>query len=181
LAEKPPGGAGRPEQALQLLRRGIVANPGYWRLWQDLGFIYYWDLKDYANAARWFKAGGERPGAMPWMKTLAATVVAQGGEVETSRALWAELYRDAGNDQLRRSAAEHLAAFDAQDQMAKLDVLLAQFRENHGRPARSWQELAAAGLLAAVPKDPSGAPYRIGGDGAAHLGPGSQISLRLVE
>src|SRR5574337_687105 len=33
LAEKPPGGAGQPQQALALLRRGIVANPDYWRLW----------------------------------------------------------------------------------------------------------------------------------------------------
>ena len=181
LAEKPPGGAGHPEQALQLLRRGIVANPDYWRLWQDLGFIYYWDLKDYASAARWFGAGGERPGALPWMKTLAATVAAKRGDAETSRQLWAELYRQAENDALRRSAEEHLAAFDAQDQIDKLDQALARFRESRGRPARSWQELAAAGLLAGVPKDPSGAPYRIGGDGAAHLGPGSQINLRLVE
>src|SRR2546428_499668 len=60
LAEKPPAGAGQPEQALELLRRGIVANPDYWRLWQDLGFIYYWDLKDYARAARAFETGGER-------------------------------------------------------------------------------------------------------------------------
>lgn len=39
LSGKPPAGAGQPEAALELLRRGIVANPDYWRLWQDLGFI----------------------------------------------------------------------------------------------------------------------------------------------
>lgn len=78
LAEKAPGGAGQPQEALQLLRRGIVANPDYWRLWQDLGFIYYWDLKDYASAARVFQTGAKRPGAGVWMKALAATVAARG-------------------------------------------------------------------------------------------------------
>ncbi len=180
LAEKPPGGAGQPEQALELLRRGIVANPDYWRLWQDLGFIYYWDLKDYASAARSFEAGSERLGAMPWMKTLAATVAAKGGEAETSRQLWGEVYRHAENDQLRRSAEEHLAALEARSQIEKLDGALARFRQTHGRPAGSWQDLAAVGLIVAVPRDPSGVPYAIGADGKAHLASGSRVDFGLL-
>jgi len=117
LAEKPPAGAGQPEQALELLRRGIVANPDYWRLWQDLGFVYYWDLKDYARAARAFETGSERPGALPWMKAMAAAVAAKGGEFETSRLLWAEIYRQAENDQLRRAALDHLRALEAEEQI----------------------------------------------------------------
>ena len=87
LAEKSPAGAGQPQAALHLLRRGIVANPNYWRLWQDVGFIYYWDLKDYASAARAFQTGSERPGAHLWMRVLAATVAAEGGKTGTSRLL----------------------------------------------------------------------------------------------
>ena len=180
LAEKPPAGAGQAEQALELLRRGIAANPDYWRLWQDLGFIYYWDLKDYASAARSFEAGSERPGAMPWMKTLAATVAAKGGEAETSRQLWGEVYRHAENDQLRRSAEEHLAALEAQSQIERLDRALARFRQSHGHSAGSWQDLAAAGLIVAAPLDPSGVPYVIGGDGNAHLASGSKIDFKLL-
>ena len=37
-------GAGRPEQAIQLSDRGIRANPDYWRFYEDLGFIYYFEL-----------------------------------------------------------------------------------------------------------------------------------------
>ncbi len=78
LAEKPPEGAGQPLEALALLHRGIVSNPDYWRLWEDVGFIYYWDLRDYAAAARAFQAGSERPGAMQWMRVMAAKVAARG-------------------------------------------------------------------------------------------------------
>lgn len=181
LAEKPPGGAGHPEEALQLLRRGIVANPDYWRLWEDLGFIYYWDLKDYASAARVFQTGSERPGALVWMRVLAASVAAEGGEIRTSKALWSEIYRHADDDQVRQSALEHLAALETQEQMEKLNRVLAQFRTKEGRVPRSFQELVVAGYLSSEPRDPSNAPYRIGPDGGAALSPQSRIDMRLLQ
>ena len=177
LAEKPPRGAGQPELALALLRRGIVANPDYWRLWQDLGFIYYWDLKDYQNAARVFYVGSQRPGAMAWMRVLAASVAARGGAIETSWLLWSEIARQAGNEPIRKSAEEHLAALAAQKQINDLDVLLARYQEREGRMAHLWRELLDAEDLRVVPKDPSGAAYIIGPDGRASLSPRSKVDL----
>ena len=180
LAEKPPAGAGRPDEALALIRRGIAANPSYWRLWQDLGFIYYWDLKDYAQAAKAFEAGSRQPGADLWMKTLAASVAAQGGELATSQLLWSQVYSQAGNESIRRSAREHLAAIRAAEDIAQLNRLLEEFREREGRTARSIGDLRRAGMLPGRPADPSGVAYEVGNDGQAALGPGSRIDLRLA-
>ncbi len=181
LAEKPPTGAGQPEEALQLIRRGIAANPDYWRLWQDLGFIYYWELKDYRMAARIFRVGSERPGAAVWMKVMAAKIAAEGGEAGTSRLLWQEIYRQAGNDDIRRSALDHLAALDAQQAIDGLNKLLARYRAPQGREARSFRELVQAGLLPGIPVDPSGVPYALGPDGRATLAPESRIKLWLLQ
>jgi len=181
LAEKPPGGAGHPKMALELLSRGIVANPDYWRLWQDVGFIYYWDLKDYARAARAFEVGGEQPGALPWMKAMAAAVAAKGGDLETSRLLWAEIYRHAENDQLRQAALDHLAALEAAEQIKTLDNLLARFLVSQGHPAGSFQDVVKSGLLRAAPRDPSGAPYVIGAGGRAGLASSSKVDLRVLQ
>jgi len=181
LAEKPPGGAGRPEEASALLRRGIVANPDYWRLWEDLGFIYYWDLKDYPEAARIFRAGSQRPGAVIWMEVLAAMVAAKGGEVQTSRFLWSEIARQAETDSIRKSAEEHLMALDAQEQLQRLNEGLDRYRRQAGHPAHSFQELVAAGWLKAVPKDPSGVPYTLTPDGRAALAPESKVDFRLLQ
>ncbi len=180
LAEKPPAGAGQPLQALHLLRRGIAANPDYWRLWQDLGFIYYWDLQDYAGAARAFQTGSERPGAQVWLKTLAAAVAAKGGDLQTARLLWSEIYRHADNEQIRRSAQDHLMALAAQEDLSRLNRLLVRYREDAGHPARAFGGLVAAGLLSRLPVDPSGAPYVINSDGQAGLSPGSGVDLRLI-
>ena len=55
LAEPYPGGPGRPDQAMQLLQRGIEQDSGRWSDYYDIGFIYYWWLKDAVSAAKWFE------------------------------------------------------------------------------------------------------------------------------
>lgn len=186
LADKPPEGAGQPQEALQLLRRGIVANPEYWRLWQDLGFIYYWDLRDYARAARAFRVGSERPGAQIWMKVLAAVVAAKGGEAQSSRLLWSEIYHHAENDSIRRSAVEHLAALKAQEDIQRLNQLLVRYQDEQGHAAHSFAELVAVGVVPAVPLDPSGVPYIVKRDpinkaGRADVAPNSRVNLQLLQ
>jgi hypothetical protein len=181
LAEKPPRGAGEPQAALALLHRGIVANPDYWRLWEDVGFIYYWDLKDYAAAARAFQTGSERPGAMQWMRILAAKVMAEGGQLATSRFLWSEIARQAGNEQIRKSAEEHLMAIRAAEEITKLRELVALYNSRQERPARSFQALVAAGYLRATPRDPSGVPYVLDAGGRVRLNPRSSVDLSLLQ
>jgi hypothetical protein len=67
LSQAAPAGAGRPDQAVELIRRGIQANPDYWRP----GRI--WDssttrLKDYQKASEAFLEGSKKPNAQVWMK-----------------------------------------------------------------------------------------------------------------
>jgi tetratricopeptide (TPR) repeat protein len=180
LAGKPPEGAGDPQRAIYLLERGITNNPDYWRMWEDLGFIYYWDMKDYEHAARAFQTGSERPGALPWMRVLAASVAAKGGEIQTSRILWTELARSSGTDSIRHSAEIHLAALDALEALRNLDALLALYRQKQGHEAHSMQDLVASGTLRGIPLDPSGEPYVVAPSGRAALGPKSRIDLSLV-
>ena len=181
LAEKQPRGAGQPLEALALLRRGIVANPDYWRLWEDVGFVYYWDLQDYAAAARSFETGSERPGAMRWMRVMAAQVTAAGGQLATSKVLWSEIARQAEDQQVRRSALEHLAAIQAKLEMNKLEELLAVYASRQGKPAGSLQALVAAGYLRALPRDPSGTFYLLDPGGRVRLNPRSSVDLSLLQ
>ena len=72
LCQKPPDGAGQPDKAVALVEKGIRANPSYWRLYFTLGFIHYIDRHDYKAAEQAFQKGSEVPGALPWMKVMAA-------------------------------------------------------------------------------------------------------------
>ena len=88
LAENYPGGAGRPDLAVALLEKGFRADPTRWRYLQDIGFVYYWWVGDYQEAARWFDKAADIPGAPWWMRSLAAVTKAQGGDRRGSRLLW---------------------------------------------------------------------------------------------
>src|ERR1051325_3728853 len=59
--------------AIALLEKGIHENPNQWRLYQDLGYIYWQagndaegELRDtyYAKAADWYEKGSQVPGAL---------------------------------------------------------------------------------------------------------------------
>src|ERR1041384_2295577 len=49
LAQHLPSGAGQPEKAIAILEKGIARNPKDWRLYYDLGFVHYMELKDYGK------------------------------------------------------------------------------------------------------------------------------------
>src|SRR6201998_2737430 len=78
LAPAPPNGAGEPGRAVELMQYGIRNNPDNWRLYYDLGFVYYTELRDYKKAAEVFELGSKAPNAPPVLKILAAQMGAHG-------------------------------------------------------------------------------------------------------
>jgi hypothetical protein len=118
---------------------------------------------------------------MQWMRIMAAKVAAQGGQLATSRFLWSEIARQAGNEQIRKNAEEHLMAIEATEEITKLEALVALYNSRQGLPARSFQALVAAGYLRAPPRDPSGAPYLLEAGGRVRLNPRSSVDLGLLQ
>jgi hypothetical protein len=163
LAEPRPGGAGRPDQALTLLKKGIAINPGKWDYYHDIGFIYYWNLHDYKQAAYWFGRGGNLPGAPWWLKTYSAVMLTRGGDRQASRAMWTQLSVTAENDWLQQTAHLRLRQLDALDQIDGVTRAVREFVRRRGTPPASWEELIGAGLLRGIPIDPDGTPYILDG------------------
>jgi tetratricopeptide (TPR) repeat protein len=159
LTEGYPNGPGRPDQAIALLQRGIERDDSRWEYMQDIGFVYYWWLRDYDAAARWFERASEQKDAPSWMKPLAATTLARGGNRNSSRFLWRQILDTTDVDWLRQNALRRLSQLDAMDVIDKLNELVAGFKARTGRPPSSWQDLMSGTGLQGVPLDPSGSPY----------------------
>ena len=174
LAEPHPSGAGRPDLAIELLKKGIAANPTKADYYHDIGFIYYWNLHDYRNAAAWFSRGAEQPGAPWWLKTYAAVMLTRGGDRQASRAMWSQLRDTAENDWLRTNAEKRLLQLDALDQIDALERPVQDYRSRTGRSPRSWDELMGSGLLRGIPIDPSGTPYALD-NGDVRVAPTSKL------
>jgi hypothetical protein len=169
LSEPPPQGAGRPDLAVQLIERGIQANPEYWRLYEDLGFVYYFDMKDYAKASAAFYEGSQRPHADLWMRVMAARVAAEGESFETSSFLWQDVYQNATDPQVKEAALSHLQLLKVREDCKQLDSLGDIFEKRYGRRPERISQLIETGILRAVPVDPLGYRYEIGEDGKAQL------------
>ncbi len=69
-----------PIWPIALLQRGIEHDPERWEYMHDIGFVYYWWLRDYAQAAEWFKRAGECRARRRGCAPLAATTLAEGGD-----------------------------------------------------------------------------------------------------
>jgi tetratricopeptide (TPR) repeat protein len=175
LAEARPVGAGRPDYAIELIERGIRENPEYWRLYQDLGNIYYFSLQDSQKAAEAYDAGSKVAGARPWMRIMAARIAERGDTRQTSRLLWTEIYQSAQDDTVRENAKTHLILLKTDDDKEQLDRLLADFAKKTGRQAENLKELVNAAMLRDVPVDPDGFPYVVGMTGQAELNPKSPL------
>ena len=152
LAQAPPDGPGRPDQAIALLERGFKANPDRYQLPYDIAFTHYLYTGDFEAAVNWFRRAAALPGAPEWIGPLAAATAAKGGNRSGARQLLQEL-RTAQEEYVRRSAERLLLQLDALDAVDQLQIVANQYRETHGRPASGWSELVAARLLRAVPRD----------------------------
>jgi len=175
LAQRAPVGAGRPDLAVQLIERGIRENPGYWRFYADLGYIYYFDLRDYAKASEAFLEGSKNPEALIWMKVMAARIASQGDSAATSKFLWSEIYESTNDEMIKKNALDHLKLLKVQEDCEALDVLNEEFEKRTGHLAGRIRELVTAGLLKGMPADPAGYEYVIGKDGLAELNPKSPL------
>ena len=169
LSPPAPGGAGRPDLAVQLIQRGIQANPDYWRLYEDLGFVYYFDLKDYQKASAAFLEGSKNPKALVWMKIMAAKVAAEGESFETSMFLWKDIYDSTADPMVKKNALTHMQLLKVKEDCKRLDALADEFEKRFGRRPARISVLAQAGLIRGIPRDPSGYAYVVGKDGKAEL------------
>jgi hypothetical protein len=171
LADAPPNGPGRADLAIALLQRGIERDHGRWEYMEDIGFVYYWWIKDFGRAAEWFKRAGDAPGAPSWLAPLAATTLAQGGDRQSSRLLWTEM-RNSDLEWISNDAVYRLQQLDAMDQIDDLNARIQRFIDREGKRPADWRQVG----VPVAPVDPSGTPYRINPKtGLIDLGPGSKL------
>jgi len=150
--------------AIALLEKGIRENPTEWYLHQQLAYIY-WQRGDNLAAADAFRRGARMTKAR-WMEHMADNVQSKGDDPQVARAMYARMYEQAQDDQVKAWARRRLMELDSLEERAAIRRVLTTFVAEQKRCPRDWRELgaglAAAGLKVhpdGPPLDPSGAPY----------------------
>jgi tetratricopeptide (TPR) repeat protein len=169
LAPPPPDGAGQPERAIQLMEYGVQNNPNNWKLYYDLGFVYYMNLKDYRKAADAFDRGSKAPDAHPFVRLLAAQMAEHAGDFDTARMMWSATYQNSQDRLIRQNAAEHLRALRVDEDVTHLQEAVTRFGERTGRLPANMSELASAERLPGIPVDPDRHPYKLTPEGRVEV------------
>ncbi len=159
LSEALPHGAGRPRDGVELLKKGARRLPESWMLVQQLGFYYYLFLHDSVSAAAVLNQAAKRPGAPFWFRTMAADLLARGGERATARRMWQEMYEHSEAGVIKQNAAVRLRIYDSLDRADRLASLVVRYRTRTGRNPRRLQELVASGLWRGPVTDEAGVAF----------------------
>ena len=151
-------GANAPEAGIRLLEKGMEAMPRNWHLAQDRAMFTSIYLKDAALASQRCEEASRLPGAPPYLKVMAATLLAEGNSRDLARSMWQKLVDPSEEPFVRAAAQRYIDRFDALDLATRLTELVPRCREILGRDPASVQDFLSAGLLSKTPLDPSGTP-----------------------
>ena len=170
------------QQAIRIARKGIDANPTAWRLYHQLGYIY-WQQKDYLAASDVYRRGSELPGAPPWMAAMRAKMAAEGGSRATAREIYTRMYAQSADEKVKDMAQRRLIQLDSLDQRDVLRKMLTGYQARASQCPATWREVNQ--LLRAIrapldasgaPLDPTGAPYQLrAGKCEVDLDPKSEV------
>ena len=128
------------EQAIKLTQKGIDHNPDNWRLYHYLGYIY-WRLKDYEKAAETYEKGSRVAGASDFMKSMAARMKSEGGDRETARVIYRQMFDEAQDAQSKENAALRLLQLDSLNERAVIQKALDNFKLKNNRCADNLREI----------------------------------------
>jgi tetratricopeptide (TPR) repeat protein len=152
-------------EAIRITKKGIDANPNAWRLYHQLGYIY-WQQRDYHAASDIYGRGAQIEGAPAWMEAMKAKMAADGGSRATAREIYTRMYEQSTDEKVKDMAHKRLLQLDSMDQRESLRKLFAAYQARTGKCPNSWKEiepvlraLRVAVDASGAPLDPGGAPY----------------------
>ncbi len=145
------------QEAIRITRKGVDANPNAWRLYHQLGYIY-WQQKDYAAASDIYRRGAQIPGAPPWMTAMTAKMAADGGSRTTAREIYLRMSNESADEKVQDMAHRRLIQLDSLDQRDALHLLLVVYHNRMGHCPATWRDLNPLLRTTQTPLDASGAP-----------------------
>ncbi|MBN1222474.1 MAG: hypothetical protein JXB23_04460 [Candidatus Aminicenantes bacterium] len=139
--------------AYSILDLGLEKNPDQWIFPLQAGHYAQMYAKDFEAAQKYYKKATDIQGAPPIAKRLYANASFHQSDYATAWKNWAEVYKTAEDERIKKIASNHLYQTKAAMDIEVLQKAVAQFKNTHGRFPEELEELVKAGLIKFVPKD----------------------------
>lgn len=143
-------------EAIELLK--ISKNHRTWD-WQPgffIGFDYYYFLNDPLKASKYLMEASKKPGASPFLATLAARLSQKGGQTETAIAFLKSMRLQTKDEQVREQLNKRIKALEG---VKIIEKGIAQYKEKFNHPPQSLEDLVTSGILSELPENPYGGRF----------------------
>ncbi|GAM11523.1 hypothetical protein OR1_03839 [Geobacter sp. OR-1] len=147
--------------ANNLLESGMKYRTWDWSLPYFAGFNYAFFLKDYANAAKYFKLAGDLSGN-PLFVNLTGRYLHEAGQTEMAISYINTMKKSAKNPAIKKTYTIRLKALEA---VRSIENARDAYRAAMAHLPASLDELVSSGYLKKLPADPYGGKFYLEPDG----------------
>lgn len=149
--------AKRVKEANALLEYGVRYRDWDYQIPFSLGFNYAYFLKDYRNAAKYYKRAADLSGLL-FYASLAGRYMYESGQTDLALAYLAAMEKSARNESIRKGFQVRIVAFK---EAKRIETALAGYKRDFGVLPASIEDLLRKGYLAGPPVDPYGGQFFI--------------------
>jgi tetratricopeptide (TPR) repeat protein len=147
--------------ANEMLEYGMKYRTWDWYLPFFAGFNYAYFLKDYENAARYYRRAAELTGNELYI-SLTGRYLQASGQTRLAIAYLSTMLKGARDETARKLFKVRLDAFN---EVLRLEQARDQFIKKKGKIPSSIEELVSVGMLDRKPSDPYGGHFYLAPDG----------------
>jgi len=148
------------QESITLLTKGMRHNPDVWQLPFFVGYDYFYELRDYASAAIYFRIAAGLPGAPEYLPRLAARMTAEAGDPEAALEFLERLYEQMKDDRSRAAIEKRIKEIMAERDIRILEKAVREYQSRFNKLPGALGDLVVTGLIREIPKEPLGGEYR---------------------
>jgi hypothetical protein len=129
-----------------------------WSLRQDQGYFTFLYLDDALGGSAILRQAAEIPGSPPWLKPMAAKILADGGNLEASLQMWAIIRDHSEPGVLRINAETQLEVVRNRMLARQVQEHISEYRTRTGDKTSDLADLVAKGVIPTA-RDLAGASF----------------------
>lgn len=160
---------GADEEALKLLKGGLVNNPYSWEIPFEIAKVYLLNRRDRPESSavvvhylRMVAERSDHPGFyLEWIRRIDQ----QKGLKDEARAIWEDVLRNNDDEFIREIAEVNLLDLTLREEMARLDEAVATYAQRLGQAPETLSDLVSSEVIPSLPRAEGQGHYFLGADG----------------
>ena len=153
--------AGRADEGVAILDKGIRHNPAIWQFPFLAGYISYYERCDPAVGGQYLRLAAQVPGAPAYLPKLAARMTVESGDPTAALEFLDRFSRSVTDERARKAVLQRMKEVVQEKDLLFLEASVRQYQVKYGRPPSKLEDLMLHGVIRQLPIDPLGGHYHI--------------------